>query len=199
MLVTYHYTNPCNSFEDRVPHLQMSCKDLTTWQGTRIFAWFYGISNYNMPHSKVHTWSENLDGDERLLDMLLITWTNEYFENKICLCIAYSSGRLTHCNTLMPKQNDHHEILTCICFQLRSSYFDYMWGTRKVISPMAARRNIPSFSMIWNDISLFTPLRAKFFRVIQNLYLHFMSYLHIDMTQVVEILPREWAGLAYFT
>ena len=36
----------------------------------------------------------------------------------------------------------------------------------------------------------FNPLRAKFFRGNMNMYLHFVSYLHIDMTQVVEILPQ---------
>ena len=35
----------------------------------------------------------------------------------------------------------------------------------------------------------FNPLRAKFFRENINIYLHFVSYLHIDTTQVVEILP----------
>ena len=33
-------------------------------------------------------------------------------------------------------------------------------------------------------------LRAKFFRGNKNIYLHFMSFLHMDMTQVVEILPQ---------
>ena len=36
----------------------------------------------------------------------------------------------------------------------------------------------------------FNPLRAKFFRGDINIYLHFMSLLHIDMTQVVEIRPQ---------
>ena len=36
------------------------------------------------------------------------------------------------------------------------------------------------------------PLRAKFFR--GNIYLHFMSLLHIDMTQVLKILPRVRPG-----
>ena len=36
----------------------------------------------------------------------------------------------------------------------------------------------------------FNPLRANFFRGNKNIYLHFMSFLHTDMTQVVEILPR---------
>ena len=34
------------------------------------------------------------------------------------------------------------------------------------------------------------PLRAKFFRESINIYLHFVSYLHIDTTQVVEIFPQ---------
>ena len=34
------------------------------------------------------------------------------------------------------------------------------------------------------------PLRAKFFRGNINIYLHFVSFLHIDTTQVVEILPQ---------
>ena len=34
------------------------------------------------------------------------------------------------------------------------------------------------------------PLRAKFFRGKINIYLHFVSFLHIDTTQVVEIIPQ---------
>ena len=34
------------------------------------------------------------------------------------------------------------------------------------------------------------PLRAKFFRGNINIYLYFVSFLHIDTTQVVEILPH---------
>ena len=34
------------------------------------------------------------------------------------------------------------------------------------------------------------PLRAKFFRGNMNIYLHFVSFLHIGTTQVVEILPQ---------
>ena len=37
---------------------------------------------------------------------------------------------------------------------------------------------------------LFNPLHAKFFRGNKNIYLYFMSFFHIDMTQVVEILPQ---------
>ena len=38
-------------------------------------------------------------------------------------------------------------------------------------------------------LGIFNPLRAKFFRERINIYLHFVSYLHIDTMQVVEILP----------
>ena len=34
------------------------------------------------------------------------------------------------------------------------------------------------------------PLHAKFFKGNINIYLHFVSFLHIDTTQVVEILPQ---------
>ena len=42
-------------------------------------------------------------------------------------------------------------------------------------------------------------LHAKFFRGNKNIYLHFMSFLHIDMTQVVEILPQVRQELTYST
>ena len=38
--------------------------------------------------------------------------------------------------------------------------------------------------------TLFNPLRAKFFRGIINIYLYFVSFLHIHTTQVVEIRPQ---------
>ena len=40
------------------------------------------------------------------------------------------------------------------------------------------------------DIMLINPLRAKFFRGNINIYLHFVSFLHIDATQVFGILPQ---------
>ena len=41
-----------------------------------------------------------------------------------------------------------------------------------------------------NCCEIFNPLRAKFFRESINIYLHFVSYLHIDVMQVVEIFPQ---------
>ena len=48
-------------------------------------------------------------------------------------------------------------------------------------------------------LQLLNPLRAKFFRKNINIYLHFVSYLHIDTTQVVEILPQIRQEPTYFT
>ena len=44
---------------------------------------------------------------------------------------------------------------------------------------------------------IINPLRAKFFRGNINIYLHFMSFLHIDMTQVLKILPQVREGPTY--
>ena len=41
---------------------------------------------------------------------------------------------------------------------------------------------------------VFNPLHATFFSGNKNIYLHFMSFLHMDMTQVVEILPQVRQG-----
>ena len=43
------------------------------------------------------------------------------------------------------------------------------------------------------------PLHAKFFRGNKNIYLHFMSILYIDMTQVIGIFPHERPRLVFFT
>ena len=46
---------------------------------------------------------------------------------------------------------------------------------------------------------IINPLRAKFLRENINIYLHFMSFLHTDKTQVVEIPPWVRQGPAYST
>ena len=48
-------------------------------------------------------------------------------------------------------------------------------------------------------LNYFNPLRAKFFRVNINIYLYFVSFLHTNYTQVVEILPRVRQRPAYST
>ena len=61
-------------------------------------------------------------------------------------------------------------------------------------------------SVIYNDLNPINnhmfhinSLRANFFRVNINIYLHFMTFLHINKTQLVEIPPRVRQGPAYST
>ena len=57
-------------------------------------------------------------------------------------------------------------------------------------------------NILYKDLLLVGfPLRtgAIFFRENMNIYLHFMSFLHTNKTQVVEIPPRVRLGLAYPT
>ena len=50
----------------------------------------------------------------------------------------------------------------------------------------------------WNNNSnILNPLHAKFFRGNINIYLHFMSLLHIDLTQVLKMLPQVRPGPTY--
>ena len=50
-----------------------------------------------------------------------------------------------------------------------------------------------------NIYTCINPSRAKFFRGNINIYLHFVSFLHIDTTQVVEILSQIRQGPTYST
>ena len=58
-------------------------------------------------------------------------------------------------------------------------------------------------TLLVKDMDLFilhiNPLRAKFFRGNINIYLHFVSFLYTDMTQVVEILPQVRKESTYST
>ena len=67
-----------------------------------------------------------------------------------------------------------------------------IWRSKIISTPRTRtlRENLllPSYASIV-DVH-FNPFHAKFFRGNKNIYLHFMSFLHMDMTQVVEILPH---------
>ena len=62
--------------------------------------------------------------------------------------------------------------------------------------PAQGARNTENISIWWrhhdetSGFSVINPLRAKFFQGNINIYLHVVSFLHIDATQVVEILPQ---------
>ena len=57
----------------------------------------------------------------------------------------------------------------------------------------------PDYQYVNDCQLLINLLRAKFIRGDKNICLHFMSFLHIDMTEVVEILPQVRQELTYFT
>ena len=62
--------------------------------------------------------------------------------------------------------------------------------------------SIMHFLLVSNELtfhSIVNPLRAKFFRWSVNIYLHFVSFLHIDMMQVVEMLPQIRQETTYYT
>ena len=63
------------------------------------------------------------------------------------------------------------------------SYTNFFFHSQR----LASQTSIGHWAWIDNYIN---PLRAKFFRVNINMYLHFMSFLHIGMTQVLKILPQ---------
>ena len=61
-------------------------------------------------------------------------------------------------------------------------WINFNYGMNKCIHPLFYMDVITKLYL--------NPLGAKFFRGNINLYLHFVSFLHIDTTQVVEILPQ---------
>ena len=60
------------------------------------------------------------------------------------------------------------------------------WWLPDTMQPIR-KSSVARISLIHNSMVC---LRAKFFRRNINMYLHFVSFLHIDATQVVEILPQ---------
>ena len=86
------------------PDLQMSCRDLTTWQGARIVVlqWLPGY----MPYLSQH-WFMKWLGTEQGTPAII--WTND---DRVLWCRMVSPGHnsfLWHpCITLMLRQNDRH-------------------------------------------------------------------------------------------
>ena len=70
--------------------------------------------------------------------------------------------------------------------------------TKKSRSPSGSYDLTNSLVTRESDRNL-NPWYATFFGENKNIYLHFMSILYIDVTQVIGILPREWPRLAYVT
>ena len=63
-------------------------------------------------------------------------------------------------------------------------------GSRRDAYNDLPRKSYPIWHSPAIEYKFFNPLSAKFCRGNINIYLHFVSFLHIDMMQVVEILPQ---------
>ena len=70
--------------------------------------------------------------------------------------------------------------------------------TTKVINPELSLEFMGGIASKAHTICI-NLLGAKFCRGNMNIYLHFMSFPHIDMTQVVEIFPQVRQGHSYST
>ena len=62
-----------------------------------------------------------------------------------------------------------------------------------IVGKMTGNKETPpiAWKIEWNMLPI-----TRFFQKEQNIYLHFVSFLHIDMTRVVEILPQVRPELA---
>ena len=91
------------------------------------------------------------------------------------------NSRETHIEILEFKKGPVHYLTRC------------SWA---VTQRTVMKSNFVDAYISWNYVN---PSRAKFFRGGINIYLHFMSLLHINMTQVLKILPQIRPGLTYST
>ena len=99
------------------------------------------------------------------------------------------------CNRL----NIHH------CYLLAPSakpgaYGDSVQKWNHYLITLSHERNGWQFAVefvIHISLNFINPLRAKFFWGNINIYLHFMSFLHIDLTQVLKTLPQVREGPTY--
>ena len=96
--------------------------------------------------------------------------------------------------------------LIYMCHNLRSYH---EWCRADIASSGGICQQRP-YCCYWNHMGInvalvngmssdLNPLRTKFFRDNINIYLHFMSFLHSNKTQVVEITPWLRQGPAYST
>ena len=70
-------------------------------------------------------------------------------------------------------------------------FFTYIWILGKCYRAEFVATNFSAYDdgvQAEDENKAINPLRAKFFRGNIKIYLHFVSFLHIDMTHVVEIL-----------
>ena len=80
--------------------------------------------------------------------------------------------------SLINNPGEHESLLTLLSRRKQQK------KNRRQLSPNSPAHRRASLVRCLN------PLRAKFFRGNVKIYLHFVSFLHISMIQVIEILPQ---------
>ena len=117
---------------------------------------------------------------------------------EIFICTSSMFKQLPSCPQLSPWRpiSPHGTMVMVDMWPGSSQPLDKLYYT-SVLWPLSIIGDLCcSFSFICMLMELlmqsneFNPLRAEFFRGNINIYLHFVSFLHIDTTQVVEILPQ---------
>ena len=101
-------------------------------------------------------------------------------------------------------KNSHNDVMTMTCFL---HYWPFVKGissqrTRPVTqnfdySVVVNVKNLLRGQWFWTDVKHLTLYVLFFFRENINIYLHFMSFLHIDLTQVLKTLPQVREGPTY--
>ena len=121
-----------------------------------------------------------------------------YDKRKIVKYVCLSNNDTRPLSTLLTVSggNGHDKvgITTALGFQ----WIEQMnsTGDPNIIIKYTHTKTLHNTPYVFYDIYL-NPSRAKFFRGNKNIYEHFMSFLHIDMTRAVEIVPRVIQELAY--
>ena len=160
--------------------------------------------------------SENLEVIRRVTSLLSLSKNMQFCNEQIrtqplfsppCASATYGSARMCRrknstCSSYTEWKPTCVESMTCWPFStsldiVKTCNFD-IYHVAKKWSP-AGLQYLGSAVALLHFLSHWLPgdrefralpLRAKFFRGNINIYLHFVSFLHIDTTQVVAILPQ---------
>ena len=117
-------------------------------------------------------------------------------QNLVCFHILIQksgSTKITSSKILPPKYQiyrSHIHFLSHYCYRPSSKKLFPVENSKiKYLLKITSRTGVPGLN----------PLHAKFVRENINIYSHFMSLLHIDMTHVLKIHPQVRPGPTYST
>ena len=170
-----------------------------------VFALLYAISRYDIPR---HIYIELYNGETQNMDTSPVhvycfsdindidVWSRMKREFSFVMAhIIYQHTTLYLTKCMFGIHQDNTE---CICINCDRVKKKVNCGKRCTLCNWM-EDNLGCCNTGYSSETHLHPLRAKFFRENINIYLHFVSYLHIDMTQVAEILPQIGQGLTYST